>query len=52
LLEQIFESVCWASFIGDGKGGDRKADPYLFIREKGKDEYLKFAERCAHMWTI
>src|SRR4029077_13901221 len=42
LLEQDFEvRVLGLPSIADGKGGDRKADPDLFIREKGKDEYLK-----------
>jgi len=42
LLEQDFEvRVLALPSIADGKGGDRKADPDLFIREKGKDEYLK-----------
>jgi DNA primase len=42
LLEQDFEvRVLALPAIADGKGGDRKADPDLFIREKGKDEYLK-----------
>jgi DNA primase len=42
LLEQDFEvRVLALPPIPDEKGGDRKADPDLFIREKGKDEYLK-----------
>jgi DNA primase len=42
LLEQDFEvRVLALPSIADEKGGDRKADPDLFIREKGKDEYLK-----------
>jgi DNA primase len=42
LLEQDFEvRVLALPPVRDGKGGDRKADPDLFIREKGKDEYLK-----------
>src|SRR5262249_16862305 len=42
LLEQDFEvRVLALPPIADEKGGDRKADPDLFLREKGKDDYLK-----------
>ena len=42
LLEQDFEvRVLALPPVADGKGGDRKADPDLFIREKGREEYLK-----------
>jgi DNA primase len=42
LLEQDFEvRVLALPPVRDGKGADRKADPDLFLREKGKDEYLK-----------
>ncbi len=42
LLEQDFEvRVLALSPVAGEKGGDRKADPDLFLHERGKDEYLK-----------
>src|SRR5499433_1440114 len=42
LLEQDFEvRVLALPPIADEKGGESKADPDLFLREKGKDDYLK-----------